>query len=134
MGSPLRRRDPGHDRLEDRVDPDAFLGRGEDHLLAGDRQDVLELLDDDVGLGARQVDLVDDRDDREALAQGEVHVGQGLGLDPLGRVDDEDRPLAGLQRAADLVAEVDVAGRVDQVQPVGLAVLRRGSRGAPHGP
>ena len=59
------------------------------------------------------------------FAQREVDVGEGLGLDALGGVDDEDRALAGLEAAADLVREVDVAGRVDQVQPVGEAVLRR---------
>ena len=88
----------------------------------------------DVGLGRRQVDLVEDRDDRQALAQGEVDVGQRLGLDALGRVDDEDRALAGLQAAADLVGEVDVAGRVDQVQAVDQAVAAPCTRGAPRGP
>ena len=33
-------------------------------------------------------------------------------------VDDEDRALAGLEAAADLVGEVDVAGRVDEVEAV----------------
>jgi hypothetical protein len=51
-----------------------------------------------------------------------VDVGQGLRLDPLRGVDDEDRALARLQAAADLVAEVDVAGRVDQVERVAQAV------------
>ena len=60
----------------------------------------------------------------EALAEGEVDVGERLGLDALRGVDDEDRALAGLQAAADLVGEVDVAGRVDQVEPVGQAVAR----------
>ena len=77
------------------------------------------------GCGRRQVDLVEDRDDRQALAQGEVDVGQRLGLDALGGVDDEDRALARLQAAADLVREVDVAGRVDEVEPVDQAVVRR---------
>ena len=79
------------------------------HLLARDREDVLELVHDHVGLGRRQVDLVEDRDDRQALAQREVDVGQRLGLDALRRVDDEDRALARLEAAADLVREVDVA-------------------------
>ena len=79
------------------------------HLLARDGEDVLELLHDDVGLRRRQVDLVEDRDDREALAQGEVDVGQRLGLDALRGIDDEDRALARLEAAADLVGEVDVA-------------------------
>jgi hypothetical protein len=118
----LRRWDPGHDRLEDLLDPDALLGRGEDHLFAGDRQDALELLHDDLGLGRGQVDLVEDGNDRQVLAKGEMDVGEGLGLDPLGRVDDQDCALAGLEAAADLVAEVDVTGRVDEVEAVDQAV------------
>ena len=56
--------------------------------------------------------------------QREVDVGERLGLDALGGVDDEDRALAGLQAVADLVGEVDVAGRVDEVEAVGQAVAR----------
>src|SRR3546814_2395704 len=47
---------------------------------------------------------------------------QGLRLDPLAGVDHQDRALAGRQRAADLVGEVDVPGGVDQVQGVAAAV------------
>ena len=121
----LGRRDPSDDRLEDLVDPGALLGRGEDDLLARDGEDALELLHHDLRLRRGQVDLVEDRDDREVLAKGEMDVGQRLGLDALGGVDHEDGALAGLQAAADLVAEVDVAGRVDEVEPVDQAVVRR---------
>ncbi len=121
---PLRRRNAGDDRLEDLEDPRSLLRRREQHLLARDREDVLQLLDDDVGLRRGEVDLVDDRDDHEILAQREMDVGQRLGLDPLGGIDHEDGALAGLQAAADLVAEVDVAGRVDEVQAVEEAVGR----------
>ena len=38
--------------------------------------------------------------------------------------DDEERTLAGAQGSRDLVGEVDMAGRVDQVEDVMLAVLR----------
>ena len=130
----LGRRDALDDRLEDVVDAGAVLGAGEDDLLARDGQHVLELVHDRVGVGRRQVDLVEDRDEGEVLAQREVDVGERLGLDALGRVDDEDRALAGLQAAADLVGEVDVAGRVDEVEPVGLAVAARCTRGARRGP
>ena len=79
-----------------------------------------------VGVGGRQVDLVERGDDLEVVLEGEVAVGQGLGLDALRRVDEQDHALAGGQRAGHLVAEVDVAGRVDQVDDV---VLRsRGGR------
>ena len=121
----LRRRDPSDDRLQDLGDPGALLGRGEDDLLARDREDVLELVHHRVGLGGRQVDLVEDRDDRESLAECEVDVGQRLRLDPLRCVDDQDGALTCLEASTDLVGEVDVAGRVDQVQAVDQAVVRQ---------
>ncbi len=124
-GVALRRRDPLDDRLENLRDAGAVLGRGEEHLLARDRQDVLELVDDRVRVGRREIDLVEDRDQREALAHREMDVGEGLGLDPLGGIDDEDRALAGLEAVAHLVGEVDVAGRVDEVEAVVQAVARR---------
>ncbi len=57
------------------------------------------------------------------MLEGGVGVGQGLGLDPLAGIDDEDGPLAGGQRPRDLIGEVDVAGGVDEVELVGLAVV-----------
>jgi hypothetical protein len=124
-GIALRRRDPLDDRLEYFRNARSVLSRREDDLFARDRQDVLELVHDRVRVGRRQVDLVEDRDQREALADREVDVGEGLGLDPLGRVDDEDRSLAGLETVTDLVGEVDVAGRVDEVEAVIEAVAGR---------
>ena len=70
----------------------------------------------------------------EVVVRREVGVGERLRLDALRRVDDEDGALAGRERARDLVGEVDVARRVDQVQDVLVPVLRRvagGSRRAP---
>ena len=77
---------------------------------------------DAVGLGGGQVDLVERGDDREVVLEREVAVGEGLGLDPLRRVDEQERALAGGEAARHLVAEVDVAGRVDQVEDVVLPV------------
>ena len=57
---------PGHDRLEQLGDADAFLGAddGQDLLGLGADQ-VHDLLRALLGLGARQVDLVEDRNDLE---------------------------------------------------------------------
>ena len=46
-----------------------------------------ELLGELLGLGGRQVDLVEHRDDREVVLHREVEVGEGLRLDALGGVD-----------------------------------------------
>ena len=90
---------------------------------AGDAEQVFDLLGDLVGARRGQVDLVDDRDDLQVVVERQVEVGQRLRLDALGGVDHQHRAFARLQRPADLVGEVDVAGRVDQVDLVGLAVL-----------
>jgi hypothetical protein len=58
------------------------------------------------------------------VVDGEIDVGQRLRLDPLAGVDQQQRAFARRQRARDLVGEVDVARRVDQVELVGLAVAR----------
>ena len=61
-------------------------------------------------------------DDGEVVLEREVAVGEGLRLDALRRVDEEQRALARGQAARHLVAEVDVAGRVDEVQDVVVPV------------
>ena len=56
------------------------------------------------------------------MLQGQIGVGQRLGLDALGRIHNEQRALAGSQRTGYFVIEVYVARGVDQVHAVGLAV------------
>ena len=100
--------------------PFAGLGRDAHDVLGGDAEDGLDLHRVAVGIGRRQVDLVQDGDDLEVVLEREVAVGQGLRLDALRGVDDEDDAFTRGERAADLVAEVDVAGRVDQVEDVAV--------------
>jgi hypothetical protein len=44
-------------------------------------------------------------------------------LDALGGVNEQDSAFAGSERAADFVAEVDVAGGVNQVEYILVAVI-----------
>ena len=97
-------------------------------VLGRDADDVLDLADDPLGIGRRQVDLVDDGQHLEALLDGRVAVRDALRLDTLPRVDDEQRAIARRERPRYLVGEVDVPRRVDQVdlivEPVARAVLK----------
>src|SRR5690606_14385302 len=120
----LRRRDAGDDRLQHLLDVEAGLGADRDRLGGVDADHRLDLGLDPVHVGGRQVDLVEHRHHFQALLHRGVAVGHGLGLDALGGVHHQQRALAGGQRAADLVAEVHVAGGVDEVEVVGLAVAR----------
>jgi len=75
-------------------------------------------------IGARQVDLVDDGHDFQAVIDRQVGVGERLGFHALRSVHHEKRAFAGSQRTRDFIGEVHVTGRVDQVQLVHLAVVR----------
>ena len=92
--------------------------------LGGQPEHSLELLLAALGVGRGQVDLVQDGDDLEIVFDRLVAVGQGLGLDALAGVDEQDGPLAGRQGARDLVAEVDVARCVDELDDVALVLQR----------
>ena len=54
-----------------------------------------------------------------------MKIGEGLRLDALCCVDQKHRPFDGRKRARNLVAEVAVPGRVDEVQDEPLAGGRR---------
>ena len=103
--------------------PSFALARiGVDAVEADDLFDLAPRL---FGLRARQIDLVDDGDDLEVVLDGEVGVGERLRLDALRGIDEQQRALAGGERPRHLVAEVDVARRVDQVEHVAAGRRRR---------
>ena len=77
---------------------------------------ILDLLADALGLGGRQVDLVEDRDDLVIVVDRLIDIGERLRLDALARIDHQQRAFAGRQAADHLIGEVDMAWRVDQVE------------------
>ncbi len=71
----------------------------------------------------RQIDFVDDRDDRQILLRREMDIRDGLGFDTLRGIDNQDRAFASAQAARDFISEIDVAGSIDQIQFVFLTVF-----------
>ena len=71
------------DGLQHLVDALAGLGRGQHRVRGVQADDVLDLLADPLGLGGRQVDLVQDRHDLVVVVDGLVHVGERLGFHAL---------------------------------------------------
>ena len=94
------------------------LGARQDDVIVRAPDQVLDLVPDRVDHRAREVDLVDDRDDLQPGVDGKIQVADGLRLDPLRGVDDEDGTLARGERAGDFVGEIDVPGGVDEVEDV----------------
>ena len=122
VGGALGRRHLRHDDVEQLADPLAGLRADPQHVGGVAADEVGELGGVLVRLRGRQVDLVEDRDDLQVVAQRQVEVRQRLRLDALGGVDEEYGALAGSEAPGHLVGEVDVAGGVDQVEHVGPAV------------
>ena len=88
-----------------------------------------DLLERPLEVRADAVHLVDEADARHAVLVGLAPHGLGLRLDAGDRVEHGDRAVEDAQRALDFGREVDVAGRVDDVDAV-LApeAGRRGGR------
>ena len=78
---------------------------------------------------ADAVHLVDVRDPRDVVLVGLTPDGLRLGLDAGDGVEQRDRAVEHAQRALDLDREIDVAGRVDDVDPMPLPLGRRGRGG-----
>ena len=124
FGLALRRRQALDQGLQHLDDAGTGLRRNGQGVGAVDADDVGDLFADALRLGGRQVDLVEHRHDLVVGVDGQVGVGQGLRLHPLGGVDHQQRALAGGQRPAHLVGEVHVPGGVHEVEVIGLAVQR----------
>ena len=86
--------------------------------------DVLDFLDDALRFGCGQINLVQHRHDLHPLLDGGIAIGDGLGLHALRRIHHQERAFAGGQRARYFIGKIDVAGRIDQVQQIGIAVAR----------
>ena len=103
--------------LESRFEPDGNL-----HQHGVVAQLVLHLVDDLVGIGAHPVAFVDEGDARHLVPLHLPVHGQGLRLHAADGAEHEDGAVEHAQRPLDLDREIDVAGRVDDVDGVLLPV------------
>jgi hypothetical protein len=79
-------------------------------------------------VGADLVHLVDEREARHAIAIGLSPHGLRLGLHAVAGVEHRHRAVEHSEGALHFDGEVDVSGRVDEVELVALALVRSGQR------
>ncbi len=96
--------------------PSPGLRADAQRLARVEADDLLDLRRDLVGLRLRQIHLVQHRDHFETLVDRRIAVRHRLRFDALRRIDHEQRAFACRQRTRHLVAEVDVAGRIDEIE------------------
>ena len=102
---------------------EAGLGRDLDRVRRVEADHVLDLLLDALGLGGRQVDLVEHGHDLMPRVEGVIDIRERLRFDPLAGVDNQKRAFASGERSRHLVSEVDMAGRVHEVEDIKLAIV-----------
>ena len=90
----LRIRDTLDDRFENFLDPQPRLGAGQNRLFGRYREDIFELLFHRGNVRVGQIDLVDDRHEGEPLFHRQMDIRDGLRLDPLRSIDDQQRTFA----------------------------------------
>ena len=125
FGISLGRRNALDDGLENIGHALAGLGADQDRVGRIETHCTFDHFLGARNVGAGQIDLVDDRNNLQSVIDGQICIRQRLGLDTLRSVDNQQRAFAGCQRTRDFVRKVHVAGRVDQVELVSLAILRR---------
>ncbi|CRF28838.1 Uncharacterised protein [Mycobacterium tuberculosis] len=113
---------PNH-LLKNFFNPDACLRRCQHRFAGIEPYDVLDLLLNPVRVCAWQIDFVNDRQYFQIVVQCQIHVGQRLRFDALGRVHNKQRAFTSCETAGNLVRKVDVTRGVDQVQYIIFTVV-----------
>ena len=85
------------------------------HRRGADAKDLFDLAQELQRLARRAVHLVDEGEDRDAALAADVEQLARLRLDSIRRVDDHHGAVGGGEGAVGVLAEVLVAGRVQQV-------------------
>ena len=107
------------------MDALARLPRSKNGIVGGKRERLLDVGARALGVGSREVDLVDQRNDLEIRVHGEHGVRYGLCFDALRGIHDEHGAFASRETARNLVREIDVPGGIDEVETIRFAVVCR---------
>jgi hypothetical protein len=110
-------------RLQDFLNADPVLGGAEDRQIRIKPQFLIHLLLHSRHIGGGQVDLVDHGKDGEVILHGFVEIGQGLGLNALRGIHEEQHAVAGGKSPGHFIRKIHVARRVDEIEGESLTAL-----------
>ena len=119
----LRSRHTVDDSVENFLHTHAGLTAGTDDFFMVATEEVDYLVFHFFRLCTIEVALVDDRDNLEVVVDSHVEVGNGLSLNALRAVDNQQCTLTSSDRARHFVREVDVSRSVNEVEDICLTVV-----------
>ena len=120
VGIALRGRGASDDGIKHLHYPFAGLGRNPQDIFGRNAEHIFDFGRVAIRLSGWKVDLVEASDNLKIVLHRQITIGEGLGLNALSGVDHQDHAFACGKRAAHFVTEVDVTGRVDQVDDVAM--------------
>ena len=102
---------------------DACLGRYMGRVTGIQANHILNLRSHPLRLRAWKVNFINDREHVQVMVQGQIHIGQCLGLYALGCIHHQHRAVTGRKAAGYLIVKVYVSGGVDKVENVFIPIL-----------
>ena len=123
FGLAFGRRHALHDGLQNIGHALPRFAAGRDDVLRFTADQLDDLIGDLLHHGIGHVYFIHDGDDLQPLVQSEVEVGNGLCLNTLGGIYQQQGALTGSDGAGDFIGEIHVPGRVNQVEGIGLSIL-----------
>ena len=105
------------------MNADALLRAHQKRVARIEADHFFDLLANALRLGRGQIDLVDYRNNFEIMVQREISIGERLRFHALRCVHHQQRAFARLQAARNFVGKIHVAGRIDQIELIPVAVV-----------
>ncbi len=109
--------------LQNLLDTNAVLRRDQRGILGFYADHILNLVLHPLRLCAGQIYLIDYRKYIQVMIQGQINIGQRLRLDSLGSIHHQDGPVTGSQTAAHFIVKIHMAGRINQVKDIFVAIF-----------
>ena len=116
-------RNPLDDCRQKLINVDSAFGADLDDFGRVDAEHLMHFLGDFFGTLVREINLVDHRDDLQVGIDCRVGIGDGLSLNSLKSIGEQEGALTAGEAAGNLIVKVDMARRVDQVQLVFLSLI-----------
>ncbi len=88
-----------------------------------DTDRLFKLCEYPVRVSSRQIDLVDHRQKLQIIFDGDIDIGDGLGFNPLCRIDDQQCAFGRSKRTTHFIGEVHMTRSVDQVEDILLTIF-----------